>query len=184
MKKICITIAITFIIVLVFWMVYNSAFFQRVLNPISYKELIFKYSDKYEIDPYLVASIISVESNFDPNARSHKDALGLMQITSPTAIWIAHKIDYKQFSEKMLFDPEINIMFGCWYIDNLREEFGDNLRNILAAYNGGRGNVNKWLSDKNYSNDGISLNRIPFKETDNYVHKVIDKYNKYKNIYK
>ena len=82
----------------------------------------------------------------------------------------------------MLFDPEINIEFGCWYLNNLLSEF-DDLSLALAAYNGGSGNVTKWLNDPEYSSDGENLTYIPFKETKKYVDKVSTRYNVYKFLY-
>src|SRR3712207_9066519 len=61
---------------------------------------------------------------------------------------------------------------GCWYIDNLKKEFNNNIKLVLAAYNGGRGNVKKWLKNKENSRNGIDLHYIPFKETDKYVKRV------------
>ena len=92
------------------------------------------------------------------------------------------KIELDDFNTNMLYDPEINIEFGCWYLNNLLEEFGD-LSLALAAYNGGSGNVTKWLSNPEYSSDGENLTYIPFKETKKYVDKVNTRYNVYKFLY-
>ena len=72
---------------------------------------------------------------------------------------------------------------GCWYLNNLSKEFNGDTELILAAYNGGRGNVNKWLSNGEYSKDGKALHKIPFKETEEYVRKVKFSYNIYKYLY-
>ena len=71
---------------------------------------------------------------------------------------------------------------GCWYLNNLKQEFGD-MDLVLAAYNAGRGNVNNWLKDYQYSDDGIELKEIPFKETREYVVKVNLSYMIYKYLY-
>ena len=73
---------------------------------------------------------------------------------------------------------------GCWYLSDLKKEFNGNMDLVLAAYNGGRGNVEKWLKDSNTSPDGQNLKNIPFKETDKYVKKVNTNYNIYKYLYK
>lgn len=145
--------------------------------------MIFKYSYENNIDPYFVASVIKVESNFDKDAKSSKSAAGLMQITPETAKWVASEMKISGYSESMLLNPETNIKMGCWYLKDLKEEFNGNTDLMLAAYNGGRGNVNKWLKDKEKSTDGKTLIFIPFKETDKYVKKVNATYSIYKKIY-
>ncbi len=105
-----------------------------------------------------------------------------MQIMDSTGEWIASKLEVDNFNTNMLYEPEINIEFGCWYLNNLLKEFGD-LSLALAAYNGGSGNVTKWLNDPEYSSDGENLTYIPFKETKKYVDKVSTRYNIYKFLY-
>lgn len=156
----------------------------KIIYPINYENYIKKYSQHYNIDSHLVAAIINVESKYDTFAVSKKDARGLMQISPTTGNWASEKIDIQDFTLESLYDPEINIRIGCWYLSVLTDEFNGNLQLILAAYNGGSGNVNKWLKDDRYSEDGKSLNYIPFKETSDYVEKVLKNYEMYKKIYK
>ena len=151
--------------------------------PLNYPEYIVKYSQKYKLDPYLVAAVIKTESNFDEGAKSNKNAYGLMQITPDTAQWAAEKMNINNFKTQMLYNPEFNIRMGCWYLDNLKEEFNNNMEVVLAAYNGGRGNVQKWLKSTEHSADGKNLHYIPFKETDKYVKKVKVNYSIYKYLY-
>lgn len=152
--------------------------------PIGYKNYINKYSKEYGIDPYLTASIINVESKFDVKAKSSKDARGLMQISPVTADWAAKELNLTDFTLESLYEPDINIRIGCWYLSVLAKEYDNNLEVILAAYNGGSGNVNKWLSNKKYSDDGKNLKEIPFKETKEYVEKVIKNREMYEKIYR
>ena len=156
---------------------------KNYVYPYKYAEYVNKYSEEYELDPYLVLAVIKTESNFDKSAVSKKDAKGLMQIMDGTGEWIAKELDINYFLTSMLFDPELNIRMGCWYLKNLEKEFDNNLDLILAAYNGGSGNVNKWLSHEEYSNDGENLDYIPFPETKKYVDKVKANYNIYKYLY-
>jgi soluble lytic murein transglycosylase len=156
----------------------------RLYFPLYYAGHIEYYSKEYNLNPYLVAALIKAESNFKPNAKSHKDAYGLMQITYSTGGWAAGEMKLESFSEEKLLEPEYNIRMGCWYLDNLKKEFEGNMDLVLAAYNGGRGNVQKWLADTNHSLDGKNLYYIPFKETDKYVKRVKTYYNVYKFLYK
>jgi soluble lytic murein transglycosylase len=150
--------------------------------PLEYKELIAQYSAEYGVDEYLVMSMINAESRYKENAASSQGALGLMQITEPTAAWIAKTMGDKDFDVEELYDPETNIKMGTWYIGNLKKAFGDD-ELALAAYNAGRGNVSAWLQDPEISPDGTSLDKIPFKETEKYIKKVIEDIKIYKLLY-
>lgn len=154
------------------------------LYPLGYKDYINQYSREYNIDPFLVSAVINVESRYDKNAVSHKDAKGLMQIGPRTGQWASEELGIEGYYEGMLFDPKTNIQIGIWYLDNLNGEFKNNLDLVLAAYNAGSGNVQKWKVDKNYSMDGENLHKIPFKETEDYLKKVKTNYRIYKIIYK
>ncbi|MCI6693385.1 MULTISPECIES: lytic transglycosylase domain-containing protein [unclassified Clostridium] len=156
---------------------------KKYVYPYKYAEYVNKYSEEYELDPYLVLAVIKTESDFDKTAVSKKDAKGLMQIMDTTGEWVAKEIGINYFMTSMMFDPELNIKIGCWYLKNLKEEFNNNLDLVLAAYNGGSGNVNKWLSHEEYSTDGENLDYIPFPETKKYVNKVKVNYNIYRYLY-
>ncbi|NMM64421.1 lytic transglycosylase domain-containing protein [Clostridium sp. P21] len=173
--------ALAFIALIILLM--NAKNIVKYFYPLKYAESIVKYSYKYDLDPYLVAAVIKTESNFNKNAKSNRNAYGLMQITPDTAEWAAEKMNVKNFKTDMLNDSDFNIKMGCWYLDNLKDEFDNNVDLVLAAYNGGRGNVQKWLKSAEHSSDGKKLQYIPFKETDKYVKKVKVNYNVYKCLY-
>ena len=155
---------------------------KRYIYPYKYSEIVNEFSYKYNLDPFLVLAVIKTESNFNEDAESSKGAKGLMQIMDSTGEWIASKVGVDDFNPNMLYEAEVNFEFGCWYLNNLLNEF-DDLSLALAAYNGGSGNVTKWLNDPEYSNDGESLTYIPFKETKKYVDRVSTRYNIYKFLY-
>ncbi|MBV4419548.1 lytic transglycosylase domain-containing protein [Clostridium tyrobutyricum] len=172
---------ITIIILIV--IVLNAKNIAKSFYPLKYSSYIKEYSQRYDLDPYMVMAIIKTESGFKENVRSNKNAIGLMQITPDTAEWAAQRMTINNFNEDMLYDPEFNIKMGCWYISDLKSEFNNNMNLVLAAYNGGRGNVKKWLNNSNHSYDGKNLDYIPFKETDKYVKKVKVSYKVYKYLY-
>jgi soluble lytic murein transglycosylase len=150
--------------------------------PLEYAELIEEYSAEYGLDPYFVSAVIHTESGFDPQAASGVGALGLMQIMPETGEWIAGKLGVEDYSKQMLYDPETNIRFGCWYLGFLSERFGSNLQLVMAGYNAGHNRVAEWVGDPNIS-DGESLVNIPFKETDDYIKKVERALEKYREQY-
>ncbi len=171
-------------VLLIYIAMLNIPGFLKFLYPLEYKEAIIKYGQLHNIDPPLLAALIKTESNFEPDAESNKGAKGLMQITPSTGEWIAQTMGMEGFDESMLFDPETNIKLGSWYIEHLNDYYNGSFELVFAAYNGGRGNVDKWLKDKSYSLDGRSLDEIPFSETENFVKKLSKNYNIYKRIYK
>ncbi len=152
--------------------------------PISYTKYIRESSEEFNIDPYLIASVINVESRYDKYATSAKDAKGLMQVTPKTGQWASEVLGLEGYLEDDLYDPEVNIRLGSWYLSRLMDEFDGDLHLVLAAYNGGSGNVKKWLDNKEYSLDGEQLHNIPFKETENYIERVNKNYNIYSRIYR
>ncbi len=171
------------LLVIIALVILNGKAIGRFIYPLKYSDQIEKYSNEYNIDPYLVAAVIKVESNFQKDAISIKDARGLMQVTPSTSKWISEKLDIKNFDVNMLYNTDLNIRMGCWYINDLKKEFGADMKLVLAAYNGGRGNVKKWLNNEENSKDGVTLYYIPFKETDKYVKRVEVYYNLYKLLY-
>lgn len=155
----------------------------KLIYPLKYDELVFMYAKENGIDPYLVFSIIKAESNFDPDATSSRNARGLMQVTDKTGAWAAEKLGMDDFVTDDLYRPDANIKIGCWYIRQLMREFGSNINLVIAAYNAGSGNVSSWLKDEELSRNGEELVIIPFKETDNYLKRVIKYYKMYQKLY-
>ena len=167
------------------YVIYENVMHQRALEnyPIAYTDLIAQYAAKYEQDPYLVQSIMRCESSNDPDAVSDVGAVGLMQIMPDTGTWIAHKLDLDDvYTEEMLYDPQTNIEFGCWYLRFLSGRFHENRKQMIAAYNAGHGTVEKWLEDPQYSDNG-ELITIPYEQTARYYDKVTTAYENYTTLY-
>ncbi len=102
----------------------NARWILKTIYPLHYYDLIEKYATEYEVDPYLVLAIIKNESKFNPDAVSKKDAKGLMQIAPITGKWACEKLEIPDYTEDMLFEPELNIRIGVWYLNVLKQEFG------------------------------------------------------------
>lgn len=179
-KKKILFISVALIILSSSFIIVKEKLLLKAFHPRLYKEYVDIYSKEFEVDENLVYSIIKVESKFNKKAISRKSAKGLMQISDITQKWAEEELELGKVD---IFEPEVNIKIGCWYINKLFREF-NNLDLVITAYNGGSGNVSKWLKNNEYSRDGNNLHNIPFKETKNYLNKVKDNYSVYKALYR
>ncbi len=143
------------------------------IYPNDYELAVKKYAKIYDVPKELVFSVIKAESNYNKNATSPKGAMGLMQIMENTGFWAAEKIGIEDFSKKRLYEPEVNIEIGTFYLSHLMDLYSENVKTAVAAYNAGPANVDKWLREKSCSRDGKNLDKIPFDETRHYVEKVM-----------
>ena len=151
-------------------------------KPQEYAEFVEKYSEKYDVPEHIIWAVIKAESGFDYTAKSSVGAIGLMQMMPETFEDLTDNHLKEYFDSGMLFDAETNIRYGTYYLAYLYRYFGD-WSVALAAYNAGLGNVNEWLADERYSFDGQTLDKIPFKETRDYVAKVERYTKKYNKLY-
>lgn len=150
--------------------------------PMKYTDWIRSYAAQFELPPAYAASIILAESSYNPQAVSSVNAQGLMQIMPDTGAWLAGKFD-ENYWEGCLFDPETNIRYGCWYLGYLLRRFDGDLVCSTAAYHSGQGKVDKWLDNPTYSPDGKTLSVIPGENAERYVHRVLEYYEKYEELY-
>lgn len=154
---------------------------ETLLYPQKFSDIVEKEAAAYNLEESLVYAVIKAESDFDPNAESAVGALGLMQMMPETFTWMQTHVA-GEFDAEALYDPEINIRFGCALLRLLLDEFG-NVETAVCAYNAGIGNVTTWLSNAEYSADGKTLSEIPFGETRHYLQKVMRNKEKYEALY-
>lgn len=157
---------------------------RNYVYPEKYRQYVEKYAAENGLDKYFVYAVIKTESNFDPEAVSDAGAVGLMQIMEDAFDWVQYRMGEECAGEEYsdLYDPETNIKYGTCLLRLLCEEYGCK-ETAAAAYHTGRGNVNSWLSDKDCSSDGKTLENIPSSATGHYVHKVMTAYEGYTNLY-
>ena len=144
---------------------------------LEYTEYVKKYANEYNVDEYLIYAIIKAESNFEPNAESHRGAKGLMQLMYSTAEDISKRIGI-ELNEDNILEPDININLGTKYISMLIQKY-NNINLALAAYNAGSGNVDGWIEKGTLKSDGSDIENVPFTETNNYVRKILRDYEIY-----
>jgi soluble lytic murein transglycosylase len=143
--------------------------YERLRYPLAYEQIVRGHARHYRLDPALLAAVIYQESKFRASARSHSGAIGLMQLQPATAEGIAIRTGGTRFHVDDLYEPEINVRYGAWYLRHLLDKYGDE-RTALAAYNAGQRNVDGWRRE----GKGIA-----FAETRAYV----DRVEKLKRIY-
>ena len=148
---------------------------RKAVYPLRYEETIREASRKNGLDPAFVAGVIYTESRFRPDAESHQEAYGLMQMLPATAEFVQRRSGIAgDFRE-----PRTNIRLGTWYLSYLDERYRGNERLMLAAYNSGEGTVDGWISD-----DGFDIAEdIPFEETREYVERSLEARQRYEEIY-
>ncbi len=159
-------------------------FIMLKLYPKDYSEFVEKYCAEYSVSEDFAYAFIKCESNFNPNAESKAGAKGLMQLTPETFSYLSKKLTGEAIDESQIFEPELNIRFGIYYISYLSEKFKGDKSLVIAAYNAGPARVEEWLNNKKYSADGKTLKTYPYKETENHIEKIFSAENKYKTLYK
>ncbi len=158
----------------------------KLMYPKTYQEVVSLYQKKYNVEEHLIFAVIKAESNFDQKAVSHRKAMGLMQLMEETAKDVAKKnnIDIKQDDLKEeLCDVNKNIEIGTCYLSILIQRY-HNKEIALAAYNAGIGTVDGWIEKGIIQKDGSDIENIPYKETNNYVRKILRDYQIYEDLYK
>lgn len=155
----------------------------KIVYPKKYTEYVYEYSEQNNIDPLLTFAIIKAESNFERNSLSQSGAIGLMQLMPETAEEVLKDIGIDLTIKEELYNEEKNIKIGTKYYALLYERYNHKTEIALAAYNAGIGNVDKWIEEGIIKEDGSDIENIPYKETNNYVRKILRDYAIYKVLY-
>jgi soluble lytic murein transglycosylase len=154
----------------------------RILYPQPYWETIKAESARYNLDPYLVASLIRQESEFNPSAISYAGAYGLMQLLPVVGRQMARQLGMRDFRTYQLLDPETNIRLGTRYLRQMLDKFGGVKEYALAAYNAGDDRVADWRTAGPYTGMDEFVESIPFTQTRNYVEAIVRNERTYKLI--
>jgi peptidoglycan lytic transglycosylase len=153
----------------------------KIIFPLSYWDLIRKYSAENNLDPFLVAALISQESTFVPDIRSYANAVGLTQLMAPTARQYAKTLNLT-YSPRLLTNPETNIRIGLAYLAAKIREFGE-VHLALASYNAGERPVHRWVRERGDLEREEFIDDIPYPQTQNYVKKILATAEDYRRLY-
>ncbi|HEY2326637.1 MAG TPA: lytic transglycosylase domain-containing protein [Gaiellaceae bacterium] len=151
----------------------SPPWYERIRYPLHYSQYVRVHAREHKLDPALVAAVIYQESKFNTSAKSTSGAIGLMQLTPSTARGIAIRTHGSAFQTSDLYDADINIRYGAWYLADLFQKYRTE-RLVLAAYNAGQGNVDRWRAKGE---------PIQFPETVAYVARVEHLQSVYRNAW-
>jgi soluble lytic murein transglycosylase len=150
--------------------------------PLRHEDIIRQQAADKNLDPSLIAAVIYAESRF-VDQTSPAGARGLMQITPDTARYIARLSGGTRFEQRDLATPQINIAYGTYYLRYLLNRYDGNEVLALAAYNGGEGNVDRWVAGAHSTAHVLTAGAIPFPETREYVERVLEVRPRYRDKY-
>ncbi|NIN72108.1 MAG: transglycosylase SLT domain-containing protein [Gemmatimonadetes bacterium] len=160
-----------------------SANVLRAIYPLAYQEIILAEADSRKLDPHLVAAIARQESAFAPDVTSRAGARGLLQIMPETGRWWANRLGVRDYSDELLYHPEINVHLGAAYFADLQRRYAE-LQLSLIAYNAGPTRARRWRQRPEYRIDPeLFAERIPFSETRTYVKNVQSHFRIYSQLY-
>ena len=174
--------ALIVLIALGAWALFGRGRMDLSRYPMTYAPEIRAAAEEFDLDPAYVASVVLAESSFNAEAVSSAGAIGLMQIMPSTGEWIAGKLD-DAFDVQRLYEPSVNLRYGCWYLRFLLDRYDGDMRTASTAYHQGQGRVDEWLQDPEYSQDGRTLTAISSAVTDTYVSRIMESYEHYKELY-
>jgi len=151
--------------------------------PLAWWSLVQEAAATYDIDPFLILVVMREESNFSPTAVSSSGARGLMQLLPSTAKWILESKLNQPFHEDNLDDPEVNIFLGAWYLRHLLEQVNFDLAKAVAAYNGGPGNLQRWIAASPVIHPADLPAVLASSETREYLTKVLNSWLAHRWLY-
>jgi soluble lytic murein transglycosylase len=155
----------------------------EALFPRPYWSDLKKFSIANGLDPYLVASLIRQESEFNPVAVSRANAVGLMQLLPRTGKLVAHQVSMKRYNPSQLYTPTVNLELGTHYFRGMVDQFGGSFEQALAAYNAGSDRVVEWMGQGKYRDPAEFVESIPFTETREYVQAIMRNTSVYRQLY-
>jgi len=154
----------------------------RILFPEAYWVQIKQSAAANGLDPFMVASLIRQESEFNPQAISNKSAYGLMQLLPSVGRSMAKEEGIHHFEANQLLDPNVNIRLGCRYLKQTMDKFGGQPEYVFAAYNAGDARVSDWQGAGGYQGIDEFVESIPFTETREYVQAILRNEDIYRSL--
>jgi soluble lytic murein transglycosylase len=157
----------------------------QLMYPVYFASEIQSAADRFQIDPWLVQSLMREESYFNEMAVSSSNARGLMQLLPTTAADVANWVNLEPFQTWDLFIPKVNILLGTRYLKYLHDTFSNRSMVSVGAYNGGPNAMKRWLSaiPSAASDPDLFVEQIPYEQSQEYIKKVYASYWNYNRLY-
>jgi soluble lytic murein transglycosylase len=153
------------------------------LFPLPYRNELVRNAKLNGLDPFTVAALVRQESEFNPQAVSRAKAYGLTQVMPATGRLLARRAGLRRFSPRMLFQPEVNLKLGTYYIRSLLDKWGGRWEETLAAYNAGPNRAAEWAAWRSYEEPAEFVETVPYTETREYIQAVLRNAAMYRLIY-
>ena len=134
-----------------------------------YDEYIRQFAQEFQVDRSFISAIIARESHYDTKAESRVGARGLMQIMQDTGEWVSGRLAVRPYSYELLFEPELNIRFGAWYLGYLSAQFNGDPVMIASAYHAGANNVKLWALKYAQDKRTLRIDQIPTEDTKDFT---------------
>jgi soluble lytic murein transglycosylase len=157
-------------------------FLQERAYPQRFADLIHAESVANDLNPLLFFSLIRQESLFEEGARSYAAAQGLAQIIPDTGAWVAQRLSYPNYTNDLVYRPYINVKFGAYYLDWVRDYLDGNLVSALVGYNAGPGNSEVWRENAG-ADDALFVEQLPINEPRIYIHTIVSNLYHYTRLY-
>ena len=157
--------------------------FWKLAFPLPYRTALESNSRARGLDPYIVAALIRQESEFNPKAISRAKAYGLTQVLPSTGRQLSRRVGMPRFSPSMLFEPDINLKLGTYYLKSLLDKHEGKWEETLAAYNAGKSRSDEWSTWASYREPAEFIETVPFTETRNYIQIVLRNAYVYRRLY-
>jgi len=154
----------------------------EVLYPLAFKGALTREAERHRLDPALVAALIRQESSFEPRATSPAGARGLMQIMPAVGRQLASAEDYHMWDAELLYQPDVSLELGTTHLAGLMNGYA-HVAHALAAYNAGSSRAKRWLEKPGTNDPEVFVERIPYRETRDYVRIILRNRELYRSMY-
>jgi len=159
------------------------SFLQRLAWPLYFEDLIAAEAQAHDMDPFLYFGMVRQESLFEEGARSYAAAQGLAQIIPDTARWVAERKGHPEWSNELIYRPYINVNFGAYYFDWVRDYLDGNEVSALVGYNAGPGNAESWRGLSG-PDDALFVEILTYSEPRAYVQLITQNLYHYTRLYR
>jgi soluble lytic murein transglycosylase len=150
--------------------------------PKAYSDLVEKWRGEGNSPDFYLYTIMRKESGFDPHVHSYADAQGLLQMIPPTTVRVAQALGL-DYTRDMLFDPNLNVRTGSWYIGRLLSKFKNQIPFGAGAFNSGPKAVMRWMKKNGEQPTDVFVELVSYSQTRGYMRKVTETYARYVYLY-